>query len=284
MVTGTYDGSVIKLYVDGINVATSSASGALAVTSNPLIIGAADTAGSASKTFKGIVDDVALFSRGLTADEVNALFTAATVDTTPPTLASSAYLFQSSPNALSFTFDEDVIASLASITVNNLTTGTPVSPASYGFDSATNTATFSFAGTLPDGNYRATLDPSQVHDLAGNSLAGNNTLDFFALAGDANRDRTVDVTDLGVLATNWQGSGKTFAQGDFNGDGVVDVTDLGILATNWQKNLAPAPSSPLTKKIAAQRVTANHAVVAPAPVHKNYDDCGCERWLTQIIS
>ena len=71
-------------------------------------------------------------------------------------------------------------------------------------------------------------------------MAADSTFDFFVLAGDANHDRHVDVTDLGVLATNWQGSGKTFSDGDFNYDGVVDVTDLGILATNWQKSL---PSS-----------------------------------------
>ena len=44
-------------------------------------------------------------------------------------------------------------------------------------------------------------------------------------AGDANRDRTVDISDLGILATNWQGSGKTFVQGDFNYDGIVDISD-----------------------------------------------------------
>jgi autotransporter-associated beta strand protein len=52
--------------------------------------------------------------------------------------------------------------------------------------------------------------------------------------GDSNLDRKVDVTDLGILATNY---GKTvtngFLQGDFNGDGKVDVTDLGILATDY---------------------------------------------------
>lgn len=53
------------------------------------------------------------------------------------------------------------------------------------------------------------------------------------LPGDANLDSKVDVTDLGVLATNWQLPG-TWTGGDFNFDGVVDVTDLGMLATNWQ--------------------------------------------------
>jgi len=70
-------------------------------------------------------------------------------------------------------------------------------------------------------------------------MAADYSFDFFALAGDANHDRTVDVSDLGILATNWQLSSRTFSQGDFNYDGVVDVTDLGILATNWQLTSPP---------------------------------------------
>jgi hypothetical protein len=52
-------------------------------------------------------------------------------------------------------------------------------------------------------------------------------------AGDANNDGTVDVVDLGILATNYDGTGKTWAQADFNADTVVDVVDLAILATNY---------------------------------------------------
>jgi uncharacterized protein (DUF2141 family) len=51
--------------------------------------------------------------------------------------------------------------------------------------------------------------------------------------GDANGDSKVDVGDLGILAANYGGTGKTWAQGDFNGDGKVDVGDLGILAANY---------------------------------------------------
>jgi hypothetical protein len=52
--------------------------------------------------------------------------------------------------------------------------------------------------------------------------------------GDANRDSTVDVGDLGILAANYgTTSGATWDKGDFNGDGAVDVGDLGILAANY---------------------------------------------------
>jgi hypothetical protein len=96
--------------------------------------------------------------------------------------------------------------------------------------------------TTADGNYRALLPGGAVADAGGNP----NTpfaFDFFLLAGDANRDRVVDIADLGVLASNWQQSPRVFSQGDFNFDGTVDITDLAILASNWQKNLPPAFAS-----------------------------------------
>jgi hypothetical protein len=53
------------------------------------------------------------------------------------------------------------------------------------------------------------------------------------IPGDANGDGMVDVGDLGILAANYGGTGKSWAEGDFNGDGLVDVGDLGILAANY---------------------------------------------------
>ncbi len=54
------------------------------------------------------------------------------------------------------------------------------------------------------------------------------------LPGDANLDGSVDVTDLGILATYYNGgSDLTWGQGDFTGDGLVNVNDLGILATHY---------------------------------------------------
>jgi hypothetical protein len=62
------------------------------------------------------------------------------------------------------------------------------------------------------------------------------TLELDRPPGDANSDGAVDVGDLGILAANYGGSGKSWAQGDFNGDGLVDVGDLGILAANYGTN------------------------------------------------
>jgi hypothetical protein len=56
------------------------------------------------------------------------------------------------------------------------------------------------------------------------------------IPGDADHDGDVDVIDLGILATNWQQTPRTFAQGDFDHNGTVDVNDLGILASHWQQS------------------------------------------------
>jgi T5SS/PEP-CTERM-associated repeat protein len=55
-----------------------------------------------------------------------------------------------------------------------------------------------------------------------------------AIPGDANLDGAVTIADLGMLAANWQMSGKTWVDGDFNGDGQVTIADLGVLAAHWQ--------------------------------------------------
>jgi hypothetical protein len=70
--------------------------------------------------------------------------------------------------------------------------------------------------------------------FGGVAVDANSLLVESTYQGDANLDRRVDVTDLGMLASAY---GESVAggvtQGDFNGDGKVDVTDLGILATEY---------------------------------------------------
>jgi T5SS/PEP-CTERM-associated repeat protein len=70
--------------------------------------------------------------------------------------------------------------------------------------------------------------------FGGQPVDANSILVASTYYGDSNLDRKVDVTDLGVLATNY---GKSVTAGillgDFNGDGKVDVSDLGLLATDY---------------------------------------------------
>ncbi|WP_428388605.1 hypothetical protein [Mucisphaera sp.] len=65
-----------------------------------------------------------------------------------------------------------------------------------------------------------------------------------ALPGDANLDGVVDLVDLSILASGFNGGG-TWTDGNFNGDGVVDLIDLSLLATNFgqEAGVLPEPAS-----------------------------------------
>ena len=66
-----------------------------------------------------------------------------------------------------------------------------------------------------------------------------------AIPGDANGDGNVDVSDLGILATNYgAGGGFGWGDGDFTNDGFVNVSDLGILATEYGTTSATAVPEP----------------------------------------
>jgi hypothetical protein len=70
-VAGTYDGSAIRLYIDGILEASTPATGALATSSNHLNIGHDPSSPVDSRRFwNGIIDEVKIYNRALSAAEV----------------------------------------------------------------------------------------------------------------------------------------------------------------------------------------------------------------------
>jgi hypothetical protein len=198
----------------------------------------------------------------------------AAVSTIAPGVTASSFTWQNFPQRLNFTFDQDVSASLstADLQLQNLTTATAIPSASISmtWDAPTKTATFTFStqpsGALFDGNYQATLLSAGITNASNTPMASDYATAFFFLNGDANHDAIVDVSDLGILATNWQAtSGKNYQLADFNYDGLVDVSDLGILATNWQKSV-PA-TGPLAAATGASLTppTPASALVSAAP-------------------
>jgi len=68
-VAGVYNGSRLYLYVDGGLDASDSASGSLNVSTSNVYIG-----GSPSQSFNGLIDDVRIYDRALSADEIRILF------------------------------------------------------------------------------------------------------------------------------------------------------------------------------------------------------------------
>ena len=57
------------------------------------------------------------------------------------------------------------------------------------------------------------------------------------LAGDANFDGRVDLSDFVILRNNFGSNASVFANADFNGDGTVDLADFVILRNNFGRDL-----------------------------------------------
>lgn len=157
------------------------------------------------------------------------------VDSTPPQINSSAFVYLTAPHKLSFTFSEHVGASLqpADLVVRQQPSQATMIVSGVSFDAATNTATFTLLNPVATGQYSATLGGAGVTDAAGNPLGADYLMNFSFLAGDANGDGTVNSDDFNILAVNFGQSGRNFSQGDFSYNGVVDSTDFNILATNF---------------------------------------------------
>ena len=77
-VAGTYDGSVLAIYVDGQLAAQQSASGPIAITTDPLNI-ASKPSGNTFTRFNGNLDDVRIYGRALTKSEIARLYQTDTV-------------------------------------------------------------------------------------------------------------------------------------------------------------------------------------------------------------
>jgi hypothetical protein len=73
---GTYDGSMLRLYVDGVQIGSSPLTGNILVDNNPVTIGAAENYGEGTPLgdrFNGLIDEVRIYNRALSATEVKNL-------------------------------------------------------------------------------------------------------------------------------------------------------------------------------------------------------------------
>ena len=118
-------------------------------------------------------------------------------------------------------FSADVSATLgdSDITLKNTTTNAII--AAHVVNNGT-TATITFPGhtPLPDGDYTLTISAAGVSG-AGGQLDGNGdgiggddyTFSFFVLAGDLDRNHTVNTSDFTLMAQNFNKTPANFGQG-----------------------------------------------------------------------
>lgn len=176
------------------------------------------------------------------------------IDSTPPALASGNFDFEHAANAITLVFSEPLATDpndndLMLARVDNPSVSVPFT---FNYNSATQTATLTPTATLANGDYRVSIQPATIYDLAGNTNS-LITFDFFTLIGDANRDRSVTFDDLLIVTQNYGQATNLFTQGDFNDSGAVDFDDLLLITQNYGQALSIAPSISNTPKAPRKR-------------------------------
>lgn len=146
---------------------------------------------------------------------------------------------------------------LTAVTATGVEDSTKSHPAGVTWSAGNTVASFNFNG-LGNGHYFFSMAAGSVADMDGNPLstaAVYDSPDAWVLAGDANRDRRVNASDLWILAQHYGRSGRTFLQGnfDYSADGRVDFSDLLILSQNFSQALPFTPSSS-AKRVESRRV------------------------------
>lgn len=186
-------------------------------------------------------------------------------DTVTPTFELGDYRFDAiRPDVVLFASEDlGTTFQLADITITNLTTNTVIPNPNLAFSYNDQTARAVITpsqlpnGIFTDGNYRLTINAGSVTDLSGNGLASNYNFDFFVLAGDFNRDRTVNFNDLLVIAQNYNRIGRSFSQGniDYSPEGLVAFNDLLGVAQNYGDSvLMSANSSVRSTRFSSDRM------------------------------
>ena len=79
-IAATYDGSNMTIYKDGIAVISSNFSGAIGNSVNNLIIGDWATQTWGTRNFPGKIDDIGIWNRALTEQEIQNLYTSSSGD------------------------------------------------------------------------------------------------------------------------------------------------------------------------------------------------------------
>lgn len=161
-----------------------------------------------------------------------------------PTVTTASFLFNAASPTLRLTFSQEIGASIHAydIAITNILTNAviPTTALVLAYTPSNRQLNITFGGLAgaapPDGDYTLLLKAGTIVGNSGNPMAADHQLAFFSLAGDANRDRRVDIDDFSTLASRFNSAG-TFIEGDVNYSGTVDIDDFAILAARFNQAL-----------------------------------------------
>jgi fibronectin type 3 domain-containing protein len=183
-IAATYDGTTLRLFVNGVQVAQLAQTGLIITSTSPLRIGGNGIWG---EYFNGLIDEVRVYNRALSATEIqDAMNTSITPDTTPPTVSTKTPAPGSAGinvgSSVTATFSELMRAS--TISSSNIVLKDPsnnVVPATVTYNSSTSVATLVPQVAMQYGTaYTVTVKGGAggVTDYVGNALASDVTWSF----------------------------------------------------------------------------------------------------------
>jgi PKD repeat protein len=189
-VAATYDGTTLRLWVNGNEVANVVKAPSIATSTGAFRIGGRSV--SPGEFFAGLVDDVRVYNVALTQAQIQAdMNTPVAPDTSPPVVSSVAPAAGATgvlPSAaVQATFNEEMNPATVSGTTFTLSQGASPVAATVTYDSASRTATLTpnahlaFSTTYTARLRGGSTDP-RLKDAAGNALAADHTWSFATAA------------------------------------------------------------------------------------------------------
>ena len=173
----------------------------------------------------------------------------------PPKVTAAAFLYDTLPLKLTFTFSQDVQASLAAgdFFIRKIDGAGSIIPTLGAYSG--NTQTLLLPGIIPDGRYIVTLSSAGISSAAGqldgdaNGTPGPDfNFNFLFATGDVDNDGQIGFSDLVIVAQNYGAGGTTASKGDLNYDGETGFADLVLVAQHYGTGLPaaalPAAASP----------------------------------------
>lgn len=184
-VAGTYDGTTLRIWINGLEENSLAATGTIGTSTGPLRIGG-DT--MLDRPFAGRLDEIRLYSRALGATEIVADMDLAVDDVTAPSVSERA----PSANATGVAIGGDVTATFSeSLAPGSVTTATfelrdaqgTLVPATVSYADATKTVSLNPSSDLAGSTtYTATLKGAaatpRITDLPGNALPADVSWSF----------------------------------------------------------------------------------------------------------
>jgi hypothetical protein len=215
-VAATYDGTRLRMYFDGVEVASRAAHGSLAATAQPIDIG---------RGFHGSIDEVRIYNRALTPNEIIA-DRQTTVDARSPLAVTVVTPGNGATGVVAIPVTATFSAAVDAATLNGAfelrNSAGALVPASVSYAAATRTATLMPGSALdPLAEYTARVSTG-VHDTAGRQLAGDVAWTFRTAAAAGAPSLALAFSEgIGVLSGDWSGNGNlaTLRQGAAWGSG-----------------------------------------------------------------